>query len=213
MQLPNVLVAPHLGGATRDVVRHQTEMIVDGVEAWLRGERPRYLANPAALDALRVAMPAIAVFDAGTGGAKCTVFDLQGALLGHHGEAVDVHRSRQPGRAARQGVLVRSGGLLGHSRPLHASGPGAGGRRSRRRHRRRHHQPARGLRVPRRRWSRALRRSESRQPRLHGRARDPRWARSASACTRSPGIRRRSSSRWRATSGTASRAARRWRAS
>lgn len=46
VQLPNVLVAPHLGGATRDVVRHQTDMIVDGVEAWLRGERPRLLANP-----------------------------------------------------------------------------------------------------------------------------------------------------------------------
>ena len=40
-RLPNVLVAPHLGGATRDVVRHQTDMIVEGIEAWLRGERPR----------------------------------------------------------------------------------------------------------------------------------------------------------------------------
>jgi phosphoglycerate dehydrogenase-like enzyme len=46
VKLANVLVAPHLGGATRDVVRHQTDMIVDGVEAWLRGERPRLLANP-----------------------------------------------------------------------------------------------------------------------------------------------------------------------
>lgn len=45
--LPNVLVAPHLGGATRDVVRHQTDMIADGIEAWLRGERPRLLADPA----------------------------------------------------------------------------------------------------------------------------------------------------------------------
>ncbi len=45
-RLPNVLVSPHLGGATRDVVRHQTEMVVDGIEAWLRGERPRHLANP-----------------------------------------------------------------------------------------------------------------------------------------------------------------------
>lgn len=45
-KLPNVLVAPHLGGATRDVVRHQTEMIVEGIEAWRRGERPRLLANP-----------------------------------------------------------------------------------------------------------------------------------------------------------------------
>lgn len=47
VRLPNVLVAPHLGGATRDVVRHQTDMIVEGVEAWLHGERPRLLANPA----------------------------------------------------------------------------------------------------------------------------------------------------------------------
>lgn len=49
VQLPNVLVAPHLGGATRDVVRHQSESIVDGIEAWLRGERPRFIANPAVL--------------------------------------------------------------------------------------------------------------------------------------------------------------------
>ena len=49
VQLPNVLVAPHLGGATRDVVQHQSDMIVDGIEAWLRGERPRYLADPAVL--------------------------------------------------------------------------------------------------------------------------------------------------------------------
>ena len=49
VQLPTVLVAPHLGGATRDVVQHQTDMIADGVEAWLRGERPRYIVNPAVL--------------------------------------------------------------------------------------------------------------------------------------------------------------------
>ncbi len=49
VQLPNVLATPHLGGATRDVVRHQTDIVVDGIEAWLRGERPTYLANPAVL--------------------------------------------------------------------------------------------------------------------------------------------------------------------
>lgn len=49
VQLPNVLVAPHLGGATRDVVRHQTNLILDGVEAWLRGDRPSHVANPGAL--------------------------------------------------------------------------------------------------------------------------------------------------------------------
>jgi phosphoglycerate dehydrogenase-like enzyme len=49
VQLPNVLVSPHLGGATRDVVQHQTDLIVDGIEAWLRGERPQYIVNPAVL--------------------------------------------------------------------------------------------------------------------------------------------------------------------
>ncbi|GIW40153.1 MAG: D-3-phosphoglycerate dehydrogenase SerA [Candidatus Binatia bacterium] len=46
VRLPNVLASPHLGGATADVVRRQTEMIVSGIESWLRGERPRNLANP-----------------------------------------------------------------------------------------------------------------------------------------------------------------------
>jgi D-3-phosphoglycerate dehydrogenase / 2-oxoglutarate reductase len=49
VQLPTVLVAPHLGGATRDVVQHQTDLIIDGIEAWLRGERPQHIANPAVL--------------------------------------------------------------------------------------------------------------------------------------------------------------------
>jgi D-3-phosphoglycerate dehydrogenase / 2-oxoglutarate reductase len=46
VQLPNVLVSPHLGGATRDVVRHQTDMIVEGIEAWLAGRRPAHIVNP-----------------------------------------------------------------------------------------------------------------------------------------------------------------------
>lgn len=49
--LPNVLVSPHLGGATRDVVRHQTDLIVDGIEAYLHGQRPRHMVNPEVLDA------------------------------------------------------------------------------------------------------------------------------------------------------------------
>lgn len=50
VQLPNVLVAPHLGGATRDVVAHQSRMMVDDVLAWLEGRRPRHVANPQVLD-------------------------------------------------------------------------------------------------------------------------------------------------------------------
>ena len=51
VKLDNVLVSPHLGGATRDVVRHQTTMIVDGIEAYLRGDRPLHLVNPEVLTA------------------------------------------------------------------------------------------------------------------------------------------------------------------
>ncbi len=48
--LPNVLVMPHFGGATVDVVRHQSEMIVEGIEDHLAGRRPRYLWNPEVLE-------------------------------------------------------------------------------------------------------------------------------------------------------------------
>ncbi len=40
LTLPNVILTPHIGGATSDVVRHHSEMIVADIERWLRGERP-----------------------------------------------------------------------------------------------------------------------------------------------------------------------------
>lgn len=49
VRLSNCLVTPHLGGATRDVIRHQTDLIVEGIECCLRGERPPHIANPDAL--------------------------------------------------------------------------------------------------------------------------------------------------------------------
>lgn len=49
VRLDNVLVAPHLGGATRDVVRHQSEAMVADVLAWIGGRRPRHVANPQVL--------------------------------------------------------------------------------------------------------------------------------------------------------------------
>lgn len=48
--LPNVIATPHIGGASRDVITHQSEMIVDSIEAWLRGDRPAHLANPSVWD-------------------------------------------------------------------------------------------------------------------------------------------------------------------
>jgi len=53
VSLPNVLVMPHLGGATVDVVRHQSEMIVDSIEAYLAGKRPSHVWNPEVLGADR----------------------------------------------------------------------------------------------------------------------------------------------------------------
>jgi D-3-phosphoglycerate dehydrogenase len=50
LALPNVIVTPHLGGATVDVTRHQSDIVVDAMETWLRGGRPRWIANPAVLE-------------------------------------------------------------------------------------------------------------------------------------------------------------------
>ena len=50
LALPNVIVTPHIGGATVDVTRHQSEIVVDAIERHLRGERPRWIANPAVLE-------------------------------------------------------------------------------------------------------------------------------------------------------------------
>ena len=47
------MVTPHIGGATVDVVRHQSAIVVDAIERYLRGERPRWIANPAVLDGRR----------------------------------------------------------------------------------------------------------------------------------------------------------------
>ena len=53
LALPSVVVTPHIGGATVDVVRHQSEIVVEAIERYLRGERPRWIANPAVLDGRR----------------------------------------------------------------------------------------------------------------------------------------------------------------
>lgn len=44
--LPNVIATPHIGGASHDVVTHQSAIMCDCIEAWLEKRRPRFLANP-----------------------------------------------------------------------------------------------------------------------------------------------------------------------
>jgi phosphoglycerate dehydrogenase-like enzyme len=47
-----ILVLPHIGGATHDVVRRHSAMVREDIERLLRGERPLRCANPEVLDAV-----------------------------------------------------------------------------------------------------------------------------------------------------------------
>jgi autoinducer 2 (AI-2) kinase len=47
LALDNTIVTPHIAGATVDVTRHHSDIVVDAIERHLRGERPRWVANPA----------------------------------------------------------------------------------------------------------------------------------------------------------------------
>jgi len=50
LNLENVIATPHIGGATAQVVEHQSEMIVSDIEAYLAGKRPRHIYNPQVLE-------------------------------------------------------------------------------------------------------------------------------------------------------------------
>jgi len=50
LELDNVLATPHLGGATRDVLRHQSDMVSTDIVRYLNGDPPLYLWNPEALE-------------------------------------------------------------------------------------------------------------------------------------------------------------------
>jgi autoinducer 2 (AI-2) kinase len=49
LKLDNVIVTPHIGGATREVVVHQSRMVAGDVERFLAGETPLHCANPEVL--------------------------------------------------------------------------------------------------------------------------------------------------------------------
>ncbi len=49
LALDNVILTPHIGGATEETVARHSRMIVEDTERFLRGERPRRLANPEVL--------------------------------------------------------------------------------------------------------------------------------------------------------------------
>lgn len=48
--LDNVVLTPHIGGATDETVVRHSQMIADDIERFLRGERPKNLLNPQVWD-------------------------------------------------------------------------------------------------------------------------------------------------------------------
>ncbi|HXF50594.1 MAG TPA: NAD(P)-dependent oxidoreductase [Dehalococcoidia bacterium] len=48
-KLPNVVLTPHIGGATQETVERHSRMIAADLLRALRGQRPKHLANPEAL--------------------------------------------------------------------------------------------------------------------------------------------------------------------
>ena len=46
LELDNVVLSPHLAGASSDIPRHHSRQIVDDLLRALNGERPRHLLNP-----------------------------------------------------------------------------------------------------------------------------------------------------------------------
>lgn len=48
-QLPNVVLTPHIGGASYDTEANHARMMADGIQALLRGERPEHCVNPEVL--------------------------------------------------------------------------------------------------------------------------------------------------------------------
>jgi D-3-phosphoglycerate dehydrogenase / 2-oxoglutarate reductase len=49
IEMPNVVLTPHIGGATYDTEANHSQMIADDVERLLSGERPLHIVNPEVL--------------------------------------------------------------------------------------------------------------------------------------------------------------------
>lgn len=46
LKLDNVVLTPHVGGATQESIARHSQMMVDDIHRFLRGERPKNLVNP-----------------------------------------------------------------------------------------------------------------------------------------------------------------------
>jgi D-3-phosphoglycerate dehydrogenase len=47
LRVPNVLLTPHIGGATHETIQRHSQMVVTDIQRFLKGQKPLHLANPA----------------------------------------------------------------------------------------------------------------------------------------------------------------------
>ena len=116
-------------------------------------------------------MSVLVALDAGTGGGKASSSTCRADCSATHAKPWSVRGARQSGLCRRSrefGFDPQRSGTFCAAAARAALARRHARRAGRRRH---HHQPARRLRVPRRRRPRDLRRTEPRQPRLHRRHR------------------------------------------
>jgi D-3-phosphoglycerate dehydrogenase len=52
-ELDNVILLPHIGGATYEVTTHQTQIMVPDIVRLINGERPLNISNPEVLDTFK----------------------------------------------------------------------------------------------------------------------------------------------------------------
>jgi D-3-phosphoglycerate dehydrogenase len=46
IELKNTIITPHIGGNTEEVIKRQSEILLEDVIKWLKGEKPQYIMNP-----------------------------------------------------------------------------------------------------------------------------------------------------------------------
>jgi len=50
LEFDNVIVTPHIGGSTHEVIDRQAKILAEDIERFIRGERPKFVVNPEVLE-------------------------------------------------------------------------------------------------------------------------------------------------------------------
>ncbi|MFW9970431.1 MAG: NAD(P)-dependent oxidoreductase [Candidatus Odinarchaeota archaeon] len=57
IELKNAIITPHIGGNTEEVINRQSEIIVNELKMWLKGERPQNIMNPEIFQTEKIKKP------------------------------------------------------------------------------------------------------------------------------------------------------------